>query len=35
MAAKAINAYNLSYCGNVPRSLESFIELHGPGSNQG
>lgn len=35
MAAKAINAYNLSYCGNVPRSLESFIKLHGPGSNQG
>ncbi|XP_003697660.1 protein fem-1 homolog B [Apis florea] len=35
MAAKAINAYNLSYCGNVPRSLESFIELHGPGPNQG
>lgn len=35
MAAKAINAYNLSYCGNVPRSLESFIELHGSGPNRG
>nr|XP_034191948.1 protein fem-1 homolog B [Osmia lignaria] len=35
MAAKVVKAYNLSYCGNVPRSLESFIELHGPGLNQG
>ncbi|XP_033346613.1 protein fem-1 homolog B [Bombus vosnesenskii] len=35
MAAKVVNAYNLSYYGNVPRSLESFIELHGPGPNQG
>ncbi|XP_017759150.1 PREDICTED: protein fem-1 homolog B [Eufriesea mexicana] len=35
MAAKVVNTYNLSYCGNVPRSLESFIELHGPGLNQG
>lgn len=35
MAAKAVKTYNLSYCGNVPRSLESFIELHGPGLNQG
>lgn len=34
MAAKAIKAYNLPYYGNVPRSLESFIELHGPGPNQ-
>ncbi|XP_070155288.1 protein fem-1 homolog B isoform X2 [Polyergus mexicanus] len=34
MAAKAIKAYNLPYYGNVPRSLESFIELHGPGLNQ-
>lgn len=34
MAAKAIKTYNLSYRGNVPRSLESFIELHGPGLNQ-
>ncbi|XP_012222645.1 protein fem-1 homolog B [Linepithema humile] len=32
MAAKAIKTYNLPYHGNVPRSLESFIELHGPGS---
>lgn len=32
MAAKAIKTYNLPYRGNVPRSLESFIELHGPGS---
>lgn len=35
MAAKAVKTYNLSYCGHVPRSLESFIELHGPGLNQG
>ncbi|XP_014616082.1 PREDICTED: protein fem-1 homolog B-like [Polistes canadensis] len=35
MAAKAVKTYNLSYCGNVPRILESFIELHGPGLNQG
>lgn len=35
MAAKVVKAYNLSYSGNVPRSLESFIELHGPGLNQG
>lgn len=34
MAAKVVNTYNLSYYGNVPRSLESFIELHGPGPNQ-
>ncbi|RLU19802.1 hypothetical protein DMN91_008361 [Ooceraea biroi] len=34
MAAKAIKVYNLTYSGNVPRSLESFIELHGPGLNQ-
>ncbi|GAB1861239.1 Protein fem-1-like protein B [Camponotus japonicus] len=34
MAAKAIKAYNLPYYGHVPRSLESFIELHGPGLNQ-
>ncbi|XP_076177028.1 protein fem-1 homolog B isoform X2 [Ptiloglossa arizonensis] len=33
MAAKAIKTYNLSYCEQVPRSLESFIELHGPGLN--
>jgi len=34
MAAKVIKVYNLTYSGNVPRSLESFIELHGPGLNQ-
>ncbi|XP_011697232.1 PREDICTED: protein fem-1 homolog B isoform X2 [Wasmannia auropunctata] len=34
MAAKAIKTYDLAYRGNVPRSLESFIELHGPGFNQ-
>lgn len=34
MAAQAIKAYNLPYYGNVPRSLESFIELHGSGLNQ-
>lgn len=33
MAAKVIKTYNLPYCGKVPRSVESFIELHGPGSN--
>nr|CAD7401983.1 unnamed protein product [Timema cristinae] len=31
MAAKAVKTYNLTYEGQVPRSLESFIELHGPG----
>ncbi|XP_053596423.1 protein fem-1 homolog B-like isoform X1 [Microplitis demolitor] len=35
MAAKAVKTYGLSYTGYVPRSLESFIELHGPGLNQG
>ncbi|KAJ9592024.1 hypothetical protein L9F63_001463, partial [Diploptera punctata] len=30
MAAKAVKAYNLTYQGQVPQSLESFIELHGP-----
>ncbi|KAL6264770.1 hypothetical protein P5V15_004868 [Pogonomyrmex californicus] len=34
MAARAIKTYNLPYHGNVPRSLESFIELHGPELNQ-
>ncbi|XP_012285319.1 protein fem-1 homolog B isoform X2 [Orussus abietinus] len=34
MAAKVVKTYNLSYVGTVPRSLESFIELHGPGLNQ-
>nr|CAD7201563.1 unnamed protein product [Timema douglasi] len=35
MAAKAVKTYNLTYEGHVPRSLESFIELHGPGVKQG
>ncbi|KAK0096358.1 hypothetical protein PV326_005706 [Microctonus aethiopoides] len=35
MAAKAVKTYGLSYTGNVPRSLESFIELHGSGLHQG
>ncbi|XP_051154335.1 protein fem-1 homolog B-like [Leptopilina boulardi] len=35
MAAKVVKTYNLSYCGSVPQSLESFIELHGSGLNQG
>ncbi|XP_063221513.1 protein fem-1 homolog B [Bacillus rossius redtenbacheri] len=36
MAAKAVKTYRLTYQGQVPRSLESFIELHGSGSvNQG
>ena len=35
MAAKAVKAYNLTYQGQVPQSLESFIELHGPGVKQG
>ncbi|XP_043482021.1 protein fem-1 homolog B-like isoform X1 [Leptopilina heterotoma] len=35
MAAKVVKTYNLSYCGTVPQSLESFIELHGSGLNQG
>jgi Fem-1 homolog b len=35
MAAKAVKAYGLTYQGCVPRSLESFIELHGPGVKQG
>ncbi|KAL0116467.1 hypothetical protein PUN28_009848 [Cardiocondyla obscurior] len=34
IAAKVIKTYNLPYRGNVPLSLESFIELHGPGLNQ-
>lgn len=35
MAAKAVKTYNITYQGQVPRSLESFIELHGPGVKQG
>lgn len=29
MAAKAVNKFNLSYQGQVPQTLENFIELHG------
>ncbi len=32
IAAKAIKRYSLSYKGQVPRPLEGFIELHGPGT---
>lgn len=32
MAAKVVKTYNLTYQGQVPRSLEHFIELHGPGA---
>ncbi|XP_066601371.1 protein fem-1 homolog B-like [Prorops nasuta] len=35
MAAKAVKTYNLPYSGKVTPCLESFIELHGPGLNQG
>ncbi|XP_034933936.1 protein fem-1 homolog B [Chelonus insularis] len=35
MAAKAVKTYGLSYAGSVPKSLESFIELHGSGLQQG
>jgi Fem-1 family protein b len=35
MAAKAVKNYNITYQGQVPHSLESFIELHGPGVKQG
>ncbi|XP_017892142.2 protein fem-1 homolog B-like, partial [Ceratina calcarata] len=34
MAAKAVKFYDISYRGNVPRCLESFIELHGFDLNQ-
>ncbi|KAF4530186.1 hypothetical protein B566_EDAN001445 [Ephemera danica] len=30
IAAKAVRVYNISYKGQVPHTLESFIELHGP-----
>lgn len=33
MAAEVIKTYGISYRGKVPRSMESFIELHGRGSN--
>lgn len=32
IAAKAVKTFNLTYQGHVPHALESFIELHGPGS---
>lgn len=32
IAAKAVKYFNLTYQGQVPHALESFIELHGPGS---
>ena len=35
MAARVVKNYDLAYQGQVPKSLESFIELHGPGLNQG
>ncbi|KAJ8958631.1 hypothetical protein NQ318_016356 [Aromia moschata] len=31
MAANAVKHHNLTYQGQVPQALESFIELHGPG----
>lgn len=31
MAASAVKHHRLTYQGQVPRALESFIELHGPG----
>lgn len=31
MAANAVKHHRLTYQGQVPRALESFIELHGPG----
>jgi len=30
LAAKSVRKYNLSYLGKVPRTLESFIQIHGP-----
>jgi len=30
LAAQSIRKYNLSYLGQVPLSLESFIQIHGP-----
>lgn len=30
MAASAVKHHRLTYQGQVPRALESFIELHGP-----
>jgi Fem-1 family protein b len=31
MAANAVKHHKLTYQGQVPQALESFIELHGPG----
>ena len=31
IAAKAVQIYNIPYQGQVPHSLESFIDLHGSG----
>lgn len=31
IAANAIKHHKLTYEGQVPQALESFIELHGPG----
>jgi len=30
LAAKSIRKYNLTYQGQVPKALESFIQMHGP-----
>ncbi|KAL0278710.1 UNVERIFIED_CONTAM: hypothetical protein PYX00_000453 [Menopon gallinae] len=35
MAARIIKKYDLTYQGQVPKCLESFIELHGPGMRPG
>lgn len=34
IAAMAVKTYKLSYVGEVPLALESFIELHGPGRSK-
>ncbi|XP_034241275.1 protein fem-1 homolog B isoform X2 [Thrips palmi] len=33
LAAKVVMSHNIPYIGNVPKALESFIELHGPGTS--
>lgn len=35
IAAKMVKAYHLTYQGQVPKALESFIELHGSEVMQG
>ena len=30
LAAQSVRKYNLTYQGQVPESLESFIQIHGP-----